>query len=261
MAAVALRRLQAEGVVLRRGATQLWAERKDRTGVRLGFIDAGGDASVEGTHLLVATGDEPDLEGLALRAAGIPLADGRILVDAALRSSNRRVHAIGVAAGAPAEAEGDQARLFLDRLFNRNPPPRAIATAPRLVRSDPQLARVGLTEAEARRKGLAFRVLRTPFAEDVRARAEGAGEGHLKVLVGRSGRILGAAAAGSDAVEAIAPFGLAMARGEGLRAVADAPISPFSAGQFGKRSALAYFSDDAGARPAGGLSRLLRLFG
>ena len=261
MAAVVLRRLEAEGVVLRQGATQLWTERKDRSGVRLGFIDAGGDASVQGTHLLVAAGDEPDLDGLALRAAGIPLADGRILVDAALRSTNRRVHAIGGAAGAPAEAEGDQARLFLDRLLNRNPAPRAVATAPRQIRSDPQLARVGLTEAEARRKGLAFRVLRASFAEDVRARAEGSGEGHLKVLVGRNGRILGAAAAGSDAAEAIAPFALAMARGEGLRAVADAPISPFSAGQFGKRAALAYFNDDAGARPAGGFSRLLRLFG
>ena len=79
--------------------------------------------------------------------------------------------------------------------------------------TDPELARVGLSEADARARGVDHRVYRFPFEEIDRARAEGETEGFAKILTDPKGRLLGAAIVGAHAGELIAEYGLALAKG------------------------------------------------
>src|ERR1700730_14341037 len=183
-----------------------------RKNVRLVFVTSGGEDAVEGSHLLVATGRRPNVEGLDLEAAGIVFDQRGIHVGSDLVTTNKRVYAVGDVTGAPQYAEVAvlHATLLLRKLLFRRPIDVNVEAVPRVTFADPELAHVGLAEAEARLRHSGIRVLRAPYAENDRARAERATEGMIKLVATRGGRVVGASIVGARAGELAALFSLAI---------------------------------------------------
>lgn len=212
LAEIVVDRLRAEGVRVRTGVKIASISRR-RGGIRLVVGEAGDhETAIDGSHLVVATGRTPAVGGLGLDAAGIAHDANGIVVDRRLRTTNRRVHAIGDAIAGPARAARAQheasrvVRSILFRVPFRHDP----LAVPIVTHTDPELARVGLSEVEARRRNRAVRILRYPFGENDRAVAERLHEGMIKVVASPSGRILGAAIVGHGADELVALWSLAL---------------------------------------------------
>jgi pyruvate/2-oxoglutarate dehydrogenase complex dihydrolipoamide dehydrogenase (E3) component len=212
--------LAREGLRVRAGVKVDKITRR-RGGLRVALRDpAEGDIVVDGSHLLLAAGRRPAIDGLGLDTAGIAHDDTAIAVRG-FRTANRRVYAIGDAIAGPASVARAEAearavvRSILLRLPVRHDPLSVRAT-----QTDPALASVGLGEAGAGKTGR-VRIWRYPFAEGDRAVAERVPEGVLKVIASEGGRILGAAALGRDAAEHIALWSLAIGAGLSLPALAD----------------------------------------
>ncbi len=249
IAEVALDRLRAEGVSIREEAKVVSVDRGP-AGVSLAL--AGGE-KITGSHVLVAVGRRPNVEDLGLDAAGVAFDRVGVRVDRGLRSlSNRHVYAIGDAAGGLqfTHVASYHAGLVLRSALFRLPVSVRTDHIPRVTFTDPELAHVGLTEAEARnRYGSAVEIHRFPFAGCDRAVAEGHEAGLVKVITGRRGRILGCSIAGASAGELIHPWALALASGLGVKAMAGY-VAPYpTLGEAGKRAAGGYFAPRLFGRP------------
>jgi pyruvate/2-oxoglutarate dehydrogenase complex dihydrolipoamide dehydrogenase (E3) component len=165
-------------------------------------------------------------------------------VDQRLRTANRHVYAIGDAAG---EAQFTHLANYHAGLVIKNALFRLRVSAnddlvPRVTFTDPELAQVGLTEAQAHDRNLAVRVLRWPCHENDRAQAERETLGHIKVVTDRNGRILGATIVGTGAGELITTWTLAIAQSLNIRAVAGIIIPYPTLAEIGKRAAITYFT-------------------
>jgi pyruvate/2-oxoglutarate dehydrogenase complex dihydrolipoamide dehydrogenase (E3) component len=211
LAGVVLERLRAEGIRVRDNVKITGMGRR-RGGIRVTL--AADDTPVDGTHLLIAAGRAPNINGLGLDVAKVAYDAEGITVDRHLRTTNRRIYAIGDVVAGPAlanRADYQADRVVRSILFRL--PLREFNTAvPAVTFTDPALAAVGLTEADARRRHGAVRVLRFPYGANDRAQAERIPAGMVKVVASKHGRILGAAIAGHDAGEQIALWSLAIAR-------------------------------------------------
>jgi pyruvate/2-oxoglutarate dehydrogenase complex dihydrolipoamide dehydrogenase (E3) component len=216
MAHIVEQALRSDGVAVRTGAA---IDRVEPAGVRGVSILLSRGERIEGSHLLVATGRKPVTDGMGLEAAGIDADASGIQVDRALRTSNRRVYAIGdCAGGAGAGARfthvaNHHAGLVIRNTLFRLPVRVQKAPVPRVTYTAPELASLGLTEAQAREQHGAIRILRWSFADNDRARTEKQTEGHLKAVVTPRGKILGCSIAGAHAGELIMPWVLALSRG------------------------------------------------
>jgi pyruvate/2-oxoglutarate dehydrogenase complex dihydrolipoamide dehydrogenase (E3) component len=169
---------------------------------------------------LVAAGRRPQIDGLELGAAGVAATDKGITTDSAMRTSNPRIFAIGDVAGSYRFTHwaGYQGGLVVRTILTHVPARENKSAIAWATYTDPELAHVGLTEAEAREKhGRAVQVLRWPYQGNDRAQAELETDGLVKVITGRRGRILGADIAGAGAGEMAALFALAIAGGLGTR--------------------------------------------
>lgn len=233
-------RLVSEGVCLREGVAVAGVARSgDGIAVTLG--DGG---RIEGTHLLVAAGRTPNLDGLCLEAAGIATTPRGIAVDRGLRTTNRRVYAIGDVAGGPrfTHVAGYHAGLVLRSALFGLPARVDYRALPWVTYSDPELAHVGLTEAEARQAGHQVSVLVELLSGNDRAQAERETEGLAKIVLGRRGRILGASIVAPRAGELIGLWGLAIQRGLRIGAVASW-LAPYpTLGEISKRAAGAHYA-------------------
>ncbi|MBX3532103.1 MAG: FAD-dependent oxidoreductase [Rhizobiaceae bacterium] len=263
LAGFALRALRAEGIDLREGTRVVGATRRGRNGVRLSLMRGETAETLDATHLVIAAGRKPNIEGLGLESARIRHDGTGIQVGAKLRTSNRKVYAVGDVAGQGGSAHlaAYQGGLVLRPLLFRLPGRTRPRIVPRMTFTDPEIAHVGLTEAEARSAGERPTILRWPHSENDRAQAERTTAGLTKLVIGRRGRILGAGIAGRSAGEAIHVFALAAARGLRVADVAGyvAPYPTFA--DAGNRAAGLLLAASI-ARPAvRGLVRLLRRFG
>jgi len=263
LAGFVTRALRREGVDLREGTRVASVELRGKTGVRVHVEGAGGPRTIDGTHLLVAAGRAPTVEGLDLAKGRIRHSAAGIDVTAKLRTTNRRVYAVGDVTGAPqfTHVAGQQAALVLRPLLFRLPAKFDASLVPRVTYADPELAHVGMTEAEAMKRHRGVRVLRWALSENDRAQAERAGEGLAKLVTDRRGRLLGVSIAAPNAGEMIGLHALAISKGMGVRDLAGwLPPYP-TIGEIGKRAAITYFSG-ATRRPfVRGLIRFLRRFG
>ncbi|NEY91244.1 dihydrolipoyl dehydrogenase family protein [Tabrizicola oligotrophica] len=254
-AAVVLEALRGEGVDIREGQDV----------VRLRVIPEGVEAVLAdgavltGSHLLVAAGRIPALERLDLAAGGVACTDKGVTVGATLRSvSNRRVYAIGDAAGGPqfTHAAAAHAGVVIRQVL-LGLPAKSAPRVPWVTYTEPELAQVGLTETEARAAfGDRLHVLRTGFAGNDRARAELKAEGLVKVMVVR-GRPVGASIAGPQAGELIGLWALAIAARIRIGTVAGLILPYPTLGETAKRAAGAYFSAKLFDNPA--VKRVVRL--
>ena len=202
-----LRELALEGVFLRENVEISRIEPRG-TGVRV-VLSGHLEETVDGSHLLIATGRKPNVEGLELERAGIKSGPGGIKVNSGLCTANRAVFAAGSVAGwgESAGQSGGHAAVVLRRaLFRQNAAvqPQRVPVA---VLTDPQIATIGLSEQQAKSKHNQINVLRWPFAENEHARATLAAQGHIKVITDRKGVILGAGICGAQAAELIGPLG------------------------------------------------------
>ena len=243
-AAVVRARLLAEGVALRESVKIARLEKRDG-GVAAVIEKDGASETVAGTHVLVAAGRQPNVEGLDLEKAGIAFTKKGVTVDAGLVTTNRRVFAIGDVAGLyqfthmAGYHAGIVIRRALFRLFWTKVDDRAV---PWVTFTDPELAQVGLSEAEAAKRHGAIRVLRWPYAENDRARAERATEGFVKAVTTPKGRILGATIVGRQAGELIQPWALAIQSGLKIGAMAGY-IAPYpTLGEISQRAAGSFYT-------------------
>jgi pyruvate/2-oxoglutarate dehydrogenase complex dihydrolipoamide dehydrogenase (E3) component len=239
LAAPVLKALASEGVDVR-AKTAVARVHKAQGGV----VIETASGNVSGSHLLVATGRKPTVEGLDLDAAGIAHSAKGIEVDAGLRTSNRKVYAIGDVTGAPmfTHMANYHAGLVVRNALFRLPVRARHGGFPRVTFTDPELAQTGLTEAEARAKHGAITVLRSPFHDNDRAQTERRAEGLVKAIIGPRGRILGAGIVSPHAGELIQPWILAMNAGLSVKALVDMTVPYPVFGDANKRAALGYYS-------------------
>jgi len=242
-AAVVRRRLLAEGVVIREGI------RIEKLTATAGNITAtiardGATEMIEGSHLLVAAGRKVNVDGLGLEAAGIEHGPKGIAVDARLRTSNKRVFAIGDVAGGYqfTHVAGFHAGIVLRNALFHLPAKANHDAVPWVTYTDPELAQVGLTDVQAKEKlGDGINILRWPFTENDRARAEHAAEGFAKIVTDRKGRVRGATIVGPHAGELILPWVLAVSERQKIGRMAGV-IAPYpTLSEAGKRAAGSYY--------------------
>jgi pyruvate/2-oxoglutarate dehydrogenase complex dihydrolipoamide dehydrogenase (E3) component len=205
---------------------------------------------IAGSHLLVATGRQPNMDGLGLDAAKIRATRSGIATDAGLRSlSNRAVYAVGDIADPVGigpryftHVGSYHAGIVIRRALFRLPARLDYAALPRVTYTDPELAQVGLTEAEARAAGWKTSVLRFPLAENDRAITEARTEGLAKLVVSPRGRVLGAGILAPHAGEMIGAWTLAIARRIPLAALAGMIVPYPTLSEAGKRAAASRYA-------------------
>lgn len=189
----------------------------------------GVEKTLEGSHLLVATGRKPNTEGIGLELAGIVLTDrGYIKVNERLQTTAPGVWAIGEAAGSPqfTHISVDDFRVVHDNLSGSGKRVTTGRQVPFCLFTDPEFARVGLSEKEAKAQGIAYRSFKIPMEAVLRARTLGETRGFMKALVENdSDRILGFAAVGVGAGETMAVVQTAMIAGLPYTALRDAVLT------------------------------------
>jgi pyruvate/2-oxoglutarate dehydrogenase complex dihydrolipoamide dehydrogenase (E3) component len=239
--AVVLAALAHEGVTVR-SATAATAVRATDSGVAV--TTAAGDV-IEGSHLLVAVGRRANVENIGLEAAGVAVGRNGVETDAYLRTTNPAVYAVGDVAGREqlTHAAGWHASALVRTLLFRAATRADAVALPSAVYCEPELAMIGLTEAEARaHHGDKVKAVRWAAEENDRAQAERDVEGFVKIVTGPGGRILGATAVGAQAADLLAPIGLAMAQRLTIRALTG-PVAAYpTRGELLKRAAGSFYT-------------------
>ena len=240
---VVRKRLIAEGIELMEGS-KVESVVQSGNGVSVLVSKDGRTSPIDGSHLLVAVGRRAHVDGLGLDEAGIDYSPHGITVDARLRTSNKKVFAIGDVAGGYqfTHVAGYHASIVIKNALFNLPSKTDERAVPWVTYTDPQIAQVGLTEAKAEEQGVLVRASTFAFAENDRARAERATEGFVKAVVGKRGKILGATIVGRHAGELILPWVLAVQKGLKIADMAGL-IAPYpTLGEASKRAAGAYFA-------------------
>ena len=223
-----VRILSDEGIEIVAGAELLQVRGRSGEKVSLVVRTRSGERTIEGSDILVAAGRIPSTSGIGLEEAGIELDDrGYIRVNERLETSAPDVWAMGECAGSPqfTHISEDDFRIVRDNLAGN-----ARSTRDRLVPycmfTDPPLARVGLSEGEAERRGIVTRVVKLPMNSVLRAQATDERQGFMKALIaGNDDRILGFAMIGAEAGEVLAAVQTAMLAGLSHAKLADAAFA------------------------------------
>ena len=267
-AAIVLDQLERDGVVLR-SPVKVMSVAHGAGKVTLTLDGANGEEKmgeeeIEGTHLLVAAGRKPTVDGLGLDAAGIRHDKSGIVVDKKLKTSNRRVHAIGDCAAGQLQfthAANYHAGLVIRNALFRLPVKANNDVIPWVTYTEPELAQTGLSEAEARKRGTKIRILRWPYHDNDRAQAERATHGHIKVVTTAKGTVLGATIVGAQAGELIATWTLAIAQKLNIRAMTGIVLPYPTLSEIGKRAAIDFFTPSLTKPIVRRIIGWLRLFG
>jgi pyruvate/2-oxoglutarate dehydrogenase complex dihydrolipoamide dehydrogenase (E3) component/uncharacterized membrane protein YdjX (TVP38/TMEM64 family) len=236
---IVLDQLIADGVELHARTRAVRAE-TGKSGPALIVEGPDGERRIEGSHLLVAVGRKASTAGLDLEKAGIVTNAQGIVVDQSLRTSNRRVHAVGDVAGRGqfTHLAGAHASLFVRKAIFAMPVNADSLAVPRVTYCDPELAAIGLSEADARSAhGSDVRVETFHFDDNDRAQAEGDVRGLGKLITTRKGKVLGVTLVGSHAGDHIHVWALALSAGLKLSALTGM-IAPYpTRGEINKRLA------------------------
>lgn len=262
-AAIVLDQLEREGVIIRSGLNVIGIAH--RGGTVTATIETGGvEQTVTGSHLLVAVGRKPSITGLELDAAGIRYEQSGIVVNRELKTTNRRVYAIGDCAAGQLQlthAANYHAGLVIRNALFRLPVRVNNDQVPWVTYTDPELAQIGLTEARAKERGMKIRVARWPYYDNDRAQAEGETRGHIKVIVTSKGKIVGVTIVGAQAGELIAMWVLAMAQSLNIRGLTGMVLPYPTLSEVGKRAAIDFFTPSLTSVWVRRIIRWMRIFG
>ncbi len=249
--------LADEGMTFYEGGRNLKLEKTDDGQISARCETDDGKQCVTGSHLLIATGRRANVDGLNLEAAGVAYTQRGVDVDARLRTSNKRIFAIGDVAGPYqfTHMAAYQAGIVIRNILFKLPAKVDYSAVPWVTYTDPELAHVGLSEADAEKAGKQVRVMRWKFEENDRAQAERRSEGLVKVVVAKNGQILGASIVGLHAGELIQPWILAISQKMKIGAMASM-IAPYpTLAEVNKRIAGSFYTDKLFSK---GTQRLVR---
>jgi pyruvate/2-oxoglutarate dehydrogenase complex dihydrolipoamide dehydrogenase (E3) component len=222
-------------------------------------VQVKGGTIFHGTHLLMAVGRKPNLDKLNLDVAGIKFGRAAIEVGADLRTTNSKVYAIGDVAGQGqfTHVAGYHAGVIIRSMLFGLPSKTRTNHIPYVTYTDPELAQVGLTEAQARTAhGDAVTVVRFNIAGLDRALAEGKTDGFIKVMVIK-GRPIGATIVGAQAGEMLSLWAMAIANNMKMSAIAATVIPYPTLAEISKRATGVYFSPKLFDNPM--VKRVVRL--
>jgi pyruvate/2-oxoglutarate dehydrogenase complex dihydrolipoamide dehydrogenase (E3) component len=205
-----------EGIEILTRAQVTHVEGKSGQAVTVRFVQAGPEIALAGTHILVASGRTPNTRGIGLELAGIQTTDrGYIQVNERLETTAPNVWAVGDCAGSPhfTHIAYDDFRVVRDNLAGGH----RVTTGrqvPFCLFTDPEFARVGLSEAEAKARGISYRLAKIPMVAVLRTRTLSETRGFMKALVAaENDQILGFTAFGVEAGEIMATAQVAMLAG------------------------------------------------
>ena len=228
VSAALLEMLRDEGTAVHLGAKVLGVRGRSGQTVSLQLHTPSGDQTIDGSDILVATGRTPNTTGIGLEVAGVALGPhGYVAVNDRLETSAPDVWAVGECAGSPqfTHVSEDDFRIVRDNLAGGDRTTRN-RLVPYCMFTDPPLARVGLSEAEARHQGVAVRVAKLPIAAVLRTRTTSKTRGFMKALVAADDyRILGFAMLGAEAGEVMAVVQTAMLAGMPYTGLRDAILA------------------------------------
>jgi pyruvate/2-oxoglutarate dehydrogenase complex dihydrolipoamide dehydrogenase (E3) component len=243
LAEVVLRQMETDGVEIIADAR---VERFEPFGerVQVRFTRAGQSYAIDGSHLLLATGRRPNIEKLNLDSAGVRHDRTGIKVDKGLRTSNRRIYAIGDVTGGLqfTHVANYHASVVIKNALFRLPAKANNDILPRVTFTDPELAQIGLTEDEARKKHGNVHVYRWPYSDNDRAQAERATHGFVKVITTKRGKVIGASMVGEHAGELIQMWSLPVQNGMKISTLASI-VSPYpTLAEINKRAAINFYT-------------------
>ena len=244
MVSVVRDNIKANGITLYEGSKTKEVQ-SNGDNIRVIIEHDGIEITLEGSHLLLATGRKPNVENLGLEQAGVEYERTGIIVDERLRSSNRRIFAIGDVTGGLqfTHMAGYDAGIVIRNALFKLPAKVNYNAVPWVTYTQPELAQAGMTETAARAKyGDSIRVIRWDYAENDRARAEADTTGFIKVVTTAKGRILGAGIVGRQAGELIGLWSFAISQKMKIGAIAGM-IAPYpTLGELSKRVAGAWYT-------------------
>jgi pyruvate/2-oxoglutarate dehydrogenase complex dihydrolipoamide dehydrogenase (E3) component len=205
-----------EGIEVATGTKLRRVDGTSGQSVRLHATRGGSEVVIEGTHVLAAAGRVPNTDGIGLETAGVEVdSRGHVKVNERLQTTAKDIWAVGDCAGSPyfTHIGFDDFRVVRDNLAGRD----RVTTGrqvPFCLFTDPEVARIGLSEREAKDRGVAYRLAKIPMDHVLRTQTLSETRGFLKALIEPNGdRILGFTAVGVEAGEVMASVQVAMAGG------------------------------------------------
>ncbi len=260
LTAIVIETLRREGVQILEH-TEISKVSKSKSGFSLDTVEHG---TIKGSHLLVAAGRMPNIEGLNLEAAGIAYTKKGVTVDAGLRTTQKHIYAIGDVAGGLqfTHVAGYQAGLVIRNALFRLPIRNRTDIIPWVTYTSPELAHIGMSEATARKEfGENIKTIRWPFHDNDRAQTEGRTAGLVKAVIGKRGKILGVSIVGEGAGELIQTWVLAVSNGLKISSLASM-VAPYpTRGEANRRVAVNYYAGLATNSYVRKLVQLLGYFG
>lgn len=263
LTSILLEKLQEEGVVLVEGAMVANIAPRGKQGIRISYTKDDKEHSVDATHLLVATGRSANVDGLSLGAAGIEYTRRGITVSKDLRTTNKRVYAIGDVTGGLqfTHVAGYHAGLVIRGILFRKKAVPNDNMIPWVTYTEPELGHVGLTEEQAREKYGNIKVLRWPYHENDRAVAERKTTGLIKMVTNKKGLIVGVSIVGTGAGEMMNMWALAITNKMKVGDVVGY-VSPYpTLSEIGKRAAVTNYTSLARKPIIRSVIRFLQKFG
>ena len=238
LTSILMDRLRDEGIEIHTSSKLVKTEGKTGA-LTLHLETKDGIKKVETTHLLVATGRQPNTDALGLDNTSIAYTDKGITVNKACRTSVSHIYAAGDITGFPAFTHYAEhtAKIATTNALLKFPQKIDLKHLPWVTFTDPELAHVGATETELKEKGTKYKAYRFPYTKIDRAAAEAETTGWIRIYAKPfSGKILGADVLGVSAGEVISEYAIAMRNGLSLRQIADT-IHPYPTSGLGARRA------------------------
>ena len=243
LTSIALDEIKREGVDVHENTKTVRVLPGEDKGVEVVTEKDGREKTIVGSHLLLATGRAANVSGLDLEKAGIEYSRTGIAVDKTMRTTNKRVYAIGDVAGGLqfTHMAGYHAGLVIRSILFRMGAKENTSIIPWVTFTDPEVAHVGFSAEAAQEKYRNIKVLRWPYVENDRAQAERKTSGLIKVVTDKKGKILGATIVGQNAGEMINMWALAVSQGLKVGAMTGY-VSPYpTMSEIGKRASTEYY--------------------
>lgn len=264
LTSILLEKLREEGIKIIEGAMVENVLPKGKSGgAKITYKLDDKTTTLDATHILVATGRAANVDGLSLGAAGIEYTRRGITVSNDLRTTNKRVYAIGDVTGGLqfTHVAGYHAGLVIRGILFRKKAVPNDNMIPWVTYTEPELGHVGLTEEQAREKHGKVKVLRWPYHENDRAQAERKTAGLIKMVTNKKGLILGVSIVGSGAGEMMNMWALAITNKMKVGDVVGY-VSPYpTLTEIGKRAAVTNYTSLARKPIIRSVIRFLQRFG
>lgn len=263
LTSIAVDEIRREGVDIRENTKTVKLLPGEESGVEVVVEKDGIKETISGSHLLLATGRAANVNGLDLEKAGIDYSRTGIAVNAKMRTTNKRVYAIGDVAGGLqfTHVAGYHAGLVIRSILFRMGAKENTTIIPWVTFTDPEVSHVGLGAKAAQEQHKNIKILRWPYVENDRAQAERKTTGLIKVITTKKGKILGATIVGQNAGEMINIWALAITQGMKVGAMTGY-IPPYpTMTEIGKRASTEYYRPTLQNPWLRGVIKLLQKFG